>query len=136
MELFRDGPAPAGAPSDLNSNSIYFEGSVGGNLFTYKADDNTEIEVGGDNGITPDASSNLILVIRFAGLFKKIKLSAITNGIVISTNNKVAEANPCPLIDASASDLYTCFRKGLETTANFGIDSGGHDLNETDNKVR
>ena len=46
-------------------------------------------------------------------------MSSITAPTDISAGTPIPTANPCPTIDPSAADLYTCFRKGLETEFNY-----------------
>jgi hypothetical protein len=130
------GTLPAEAPADLDGKSIYLAGTVNGNNFTYAADDSTEFEIAGPTAVTPDASSNMLAVIRIADLFKKIDLSAITGTTNIDSGNRVTAVGACPSIDPEADDLYTCFRKGLETEADFGKDDGGDmDLDEEDETI-
>jgi hypothetical protein len=135
MQLHKADSIPAAAPAGLNGMSIYFSGSVNGIAFTYSADDSTELEIGGPNPIIPKSSMDMLAVIRTADLFKKINLSSILASTNISKTNRVAFSNPCPSIDASAVDLYTCFRKGLETESNFGNDDGDMDLDSHDETV-
>jgi len=129
------GTLPAEAPADLDGKSIYLAGTVNGNNFTYAADDSTEFEIAGPTAVTPDASMDMLAVIRIADLFKKIDLSAITGTTNIDSGNRVTAVGACPTIDPSADDLYTCFRKGLETEADFGKDNGDMDLDEEDETV-
>lgn len=77
----------------------------------------------------------MLIVIRMADLFKKINLSSIVAPTDIHAGNRVNVVNPCPLIDASANDLYTCFRKGISTEGNFGKDDGDKDLDANDETV-
>lgn len=135
MKLHEADTLPASAPAQLTSKSIYFSGSVNGVAFSYAADDSTELEIAGPNPVVPSSAQDLLVVIRMADLFKKIDLSSIAAPTDIHSGNRVAAANPCPLIDASATDLYTCFRKGLETEGNFGSDDGDKDLDADDETV-
>jgi len=135
MKLHEAESLPAGAPLDLNSKSIYFSGSVNGVNFSYAADDSTELEIGGPNPILPSSAKDMLVVIRIADLFKKINLSSIISPTDIHAGNRVNIAGACPLIDASANDLYTCFRKGLSTEGNFGNDDGDKDLGPEDETV-
>lgn len=132
MKLEASGAAaPAGAPSALASNSIYFVGSVGGRNFTVKLDDGSEVQIGGPNAFTPGQNSELMVEIQVANVFKQIDLSTVTNNEVIDHNNRHAGTHLCDQIDASANDLYTCFRKGFEKHADFGQDRDGDDDLET-----
>jgi len=135
MDLHESSAIPAAAPAGLNGKSLYFSGSVNGVAFTYAADDSTELEISGPNPIIPTDSMDMLAVIRMADLFKKINLSSINVSTNIDTTNRVAATNPCPLIDPSANDLYTCFRKGIGTEANFGNDDGDMDLDGSDETV-
>lgn len=116
---------PSAAPAELSGNSIVFEGSVGGASFTYIADDSTEVNIGGGHGVAPAAGSGMLVAVKVADLFKKIDMSGIVGPTTISNTNRVAGTNLCPLIDASANDLYTCFRKGIESESKMGRDDDG-----------
>ena len=135
MKLHEADSLPASAPVGLTSKSLYFSGTVNGVAFTYAADDSTELEIAGPNPIVPTSAQDMLVVIRMADLFKKIDLSSILVSTDIHTGNRVSAVGACPLIDASANDLYTCFRKGLETEGNFGNDDGDMDLDATDETV-
>lgn len=117
---------PAGAPAGLAGNSIYVVGAVGSNAFTFKLDDETELDVAGPNGFVPSANSDILVEVKIADIFKQINLSSVTNNEVISHTSRHAGANLCPAISASANDLYTCFRKGLEMHADAALDDN-HD---------
>lgn len=136
MQLHNSSSLPASAPAGLNGNSMYFAGSVNGVAFTFSSADSTEFEIGGPNPIVPNAGSDLLAVIRTGNLFEKINLSSLVSATNINAGNRVPAVNPCPLIDATAADLYTCFRKGLSSEANFGNDNGKKDLDASDETVR
>ncbi len=135
MKLHEAESLPSGAPLDLDSKSIYFSGSVNGVNFSYAADDSTELEIGGPNPIVPSSAKDMLVVIRMADLFKKINLSTILSPTDIHAGNRVNVSGACPLIDASANDLYTCFRKGLSSEGDFGNDDGDKDLGPEDETV-
>lgn len=135
MKLHEAESLPASVPAELTSKSIYFSGTVNGIAFTYAADDSTELEIGGPNPVLPNTAQDMLIVIRMADLFKKINLSSIGGATDIHAGNRVNAVNPCPLIDASATDLYTCFRKGLSSEGNFGNDDGNKDLDINDETV-
>lgn len=135
MKLHESNAIPAGAPLGLTGKSIYFNGTVNGISFNYSADDSTEFEISGPNAITPETSKDLLAVIRTADLIKKIDLSSIIAPTSISSSSRISASNPCPLIDPSATDLYTCFRKGLSSEADFGKDDGDMDIDENDESV-
>ena len=132
MLLHKSNSLPAGVPAALAGNSIYFRGMVNGFNFTYASDDTTDIQVYGENAVYPESGKNLMMTIRIADLFKKIDLSAITADTDISATNRVNAVNPCPLIHASATNLYTCFRQGLNKEAKFGKDEGDDDLDDSE----
>ncbi|BEV70022.1 hypothetical protein Bb109J_c3442 [Bdellovibrio bacteriovorus] len=125
MKLEKDAVLPAEAPMGLAGNSIYFEATVAGNQLTYSADDGTEFKISGAGGINLGESSNVLMAIKLADLFKMIDLSGVTSNVNITSSNRVAGVNLCPLIDSSAQDLYTCFRKGLEAAGKLGKDDDG-----------
>lgn len=127
MKLTKEATVPSGAPAGLANRSIYLEASVAGTAFTVALSEETELQISGANAVTPSNLGKLVVVIRSANLFRKIDLAAVTAGLMISENTPIAASNPCPLIDSSAADLYTCFRKGFESEANFGKDENGDD---------
>lgn len=135
MKLHEADSLPAAAPVGLTSKSIYFNGTVNGFAFSYAADDSTELEIAGPNPIVPSSSKDMLIVIKMADLFRRIDLSSIAAPTDIHTGNRVNAVNPCPLIDASATDLYTCFRKGLSSESSFGNDDGDKDLDANDETV-
>ncbi|MBC7754382.1 MAG: hypothetical protein H7Z71_09110 [Moraxellaceae bacterium] len=122
MKLIRTSILPAGAPSGLLNKSIYVQGTVNGNNFTYSTQDETEIEIAGPQIVSATENSTLLIELKIANLIKKTNLSAITGTTNINDNNRISYANPCHLINASASDLFTCFRSGIQTESNLGRD--------------
>lgn len=123
------GTLPTGVPTQLSSNSIYLVGSASGTNFSFELDDSTELNIGGANPILPKDGGSLLVEINLANIFKQIDLSGITSNELVNHSNRHAGINLCPSIDASAADLYTCIRKGLEVHADFGEDSdSNHDL--------
>ncbi len=135
MQLHRAEQLPPEAPVELLGKSIYLNGRVNGIPFSYSSADSKEFKIRGPHAIIPDTSSEMLAVIRIADLFKKIDLSNILTPTEISSQSRMAISNPCPLIDPSAIDLYTCFRKGLESEAEFGKDNGDMDLDDSDECV-
>ncbi len=135
MELHRAEQLPLEAPAELLGKSIFLRGRVNGIPFKYSSSDSTEFKIRGPHAIMPDSSSDMLAVIRIADLFKKIDLSSILTPTEISAKSRIVVSNPCPLIDPSANDLYTCFRKGLESEAKFGKDNGDMDLDDLDECV-
>ena len=128
MLLHKSNSLPAGVPPELNGNSIFLSGQVNGHAFSYVSDDTTDFKIFGSRAVSPESGKSLMVTIRIADLIKKIDLSAITADTVISPNNRVNSVNPCPLIQAGANNLYTCFRQGMNTEAKFGKDNGDDDL--------
>lgn len=125
-----------GIPANLVNNSILIEGTVNGIQFSYQSKDGTEINIGGGSGVNLDGSAGLLVAIQFANVIKSINLSGITSSTVISDTNRVSGSNLCPTIDASATDLYTCFRKGFEAYAECGKDSDGdHEIGVHEEEV-
>jgi hypothetical protein len=124
-------------PAALNSQSVFITGSVLGNTFTFTSSEEVEYEISGPNEIaTSNVNSNLLVSINIANLIRKIDLSQVTNGSAINENNKLPASNPCPLIDSSAQDVYTCFKLGLKSEANLGKDSDGNgELSSTEETV-
>lgn len=135
MKFHKADVALDGAPSELIDNSIYLSGYVNGHAFTYIADDSTEFIISGTKSVQADQTGGLVLVFELANLIGKINLSGITADTIISENNKVVSANACPEIDPSASDLFTCFEKGLKTEAEFGKHDGDYDLDDSSDET-
>lgn len=135
MHKATNGDVPSIAPAGLVGNSIFLKGQVGGLNFSYSADDTTDFSISGSNAVAPEAGKDFLAVIRMADLFKKIDLSSVTEGTNISSSNRVPASNPCPQIHAQASDLYTCFVKGVALSAKLGKDNGDKDLDASDDIV-
>ena len=125
MKLHMAESAVSGAPAGLVNNSIFITGSVGANSFTYQSDEETEVEIGGPNAVVPTDGQAIAVEIQLANVFKQIDLSGIPNGAVISASSRYAGPNLCPAIDASATDVFTCVRNGLEKEADCGSDEDG-----------
>ncbi|MBC7742290.1 MAG: hypothetical protein H7061_08835 [Bdellovibrionaceae bacterium] len=125
MKLEKDSALPAGAPTQLAGNSIYFEGTVSGSQFSYAAADGTEFKIAGAGGVNLNETANLVLGVKVSDLFKLIKMDAVAAAVNknISDTNRITATNACPAIDPSANDIATCFRKGLEKAGKFGKDS-------------
>lgn len=136
MKLHAADAAVSGAPAGLLNNSIYIAGSIGANTFSYQSDEETEIEINGPNAVVPVDGQGIVVEIKLANLFKQIDLSGVPNAAAISATSRYAGVNLCPAIDASAADVYTCIRKGLEQEADCGSDSDDDgDLDEDDDTV-
>lgn len=125
---------PSDAPLGLQNNSMYIDGLYNNVAFTFSSHDGAEFSVGGANGITPEEGQNLLISIKFSDIVKKTNLSALGTATNknISEANRISATNPCPTIDTSAQDIYTCFRKGLEAESKFGKDSDGSGELEND----
>lgn len=132
MLLHNSNSLPAGVPAALAGNSMYFRGQVNGHAFTYSSDDTTDFNITGENAVYPENGKKLMMVIRIADLIKKIDLSAITADTDITATNRVNAVNPCPLIHPAATNLYTCFRQGINQEAKFGLDNGDDDLDDSE----
>lgn len=131
------GVIPTGVPAQLSDNSIYLQGVVGARNFTFQLDDSTEINIGGANPVVPADGGSLLIEVNLANIFKQIDLSTVTNNEVISASARHAGTSLCNAIDASANDIYTCIRKGLEKHADFGKDSDNNgDLGASEDSVK
>lgn len=126
VKLVTTSSVPNSAPAGLSGKSIYIAGQVNGNTFIYTTSDESEIQVSGPSAINAVTNKNFLLELQTANLIKKISLSMVTGVTNINESNRVTANNPCPAIDSSAADLYTCFRKGLETEAKLGRDDDGN----------
>ncbi len=122
MQLHNVDVLPANAPAGLINKSIYWKGSVGVRQFTFSTTEGLDYELAGPNGVALTENSNILLSIQVANLFKKMNMTAVTDGMNINKDNRVPVANPCPLINSSATDIYTCFIDGLKTESNLGRD--------------
>lgn len=130
---------PATAPAQLATNSLYLAGSISGSSFSYLADDGTEIEIAGPNGVDPASGQDLLITVKISDIIKKIDFTTLLASANknIDHTNRVTGSNLCPLIDPSAQDYYTCFRKGLEAEADMGKDTDGdHELGSSESKVK
>ena len=137
MQFHKAETLPASAPTLLQNHSILIQGSVGGRSFTYLADDSTEIQIAGPSSFVPSEGSQVLVELQLANMFKQINLASVTNGATISAGSRFAGTNLCPLIDSSAQDLYTCFRKALEKHADAGDDRDGNgDLGDIEDSVK
>lgn len=113
------------APSGMLGKSIYLQGAVNGHSFTVSSAETSELQISGPNGLSSSTPGKLLVEVKTANLINRIDLSAINASMQISESNRVSATNPCPRISTGASDLYTCFRKGLESESNLGIDEDG-----------
>ena len=127
MKFEKDSALPAGAPTQLSGNSIYFEGTVSGFAFSYAAADGSEFKISGPGGVNLSEAANMVLGVKLADLFRLINMDAVAS----ATNRNISDANristgsvsACPLIDSTVRDIATCFRKALEKAGKFGKDS-------------
>jgi hypothetical protein len=118
------------APAALANNSIYLEGSYCSSAsctFTYKLDDGVEIEIAGPNGIAAQDGQDMLVSIQLANVIRQIDFTVLSAAADKNINhtNRVTGANICDAIDPSATDYYTCIRKGLEKEAHLGKDDNG-----------
>ena len=125
MKLEKDSALPAGAPTQLAGNSLYFEGTVSGLAFSYAAADGTEFKIAGPGGVNVSETANMVLGVKVSDLFRMIKMDAVAAATNrnISDSNRIPATNACPLIEAGLNDIFTCLRKGLEKAGKFGKDS-------------
>ena len=121
------GTLDSGAPSGLLNKTIYMSGTVNGNPFIFAPSNQVEISTAGSKLLSAKALDNILLQFNTANFFRKIDLTTVGTGglITIHEGNVVSSTGACPLIDASANDLYNCFIQGLSTESNVGRDSNG-----------
>lgn len=137
MKLHNADTLPNTAPPALINKSIYWKGVVNGHNFTISSREGYEFMLAGPNGVTLADNSSVLMSVHVANLFKKMNLSSIVGDVDIDESNRHSATNPCPSIDSSASDLYTCFKKGLESESNLGRDDDGNDeLDVSDDSVK
>lgn len=132
MKLHKTASLPSNAPAGLLNRSIYWSGAVDGQPLVFASGEEQEYESAGPNGVALSDNSNVLLSIRIASLIKKIDLSGFKNsppasGLIDETHRYATTGSKCPGIDASASDLYSCFKKGLSTESKLGRDDDGND---------
>lgn len=125
VSLHKQDDIPAGVPAELIGHSIFLEGTVNGIALTFKSSETSGLQVSGPNSIFPTGQGAFLLEFHIGRIIKKINLSSISSATEISNSYKYAISNPCPAIDPGASDIYTCFKVGLETESNLGIDLDG-----------
>lgn len=127
---------PQNAPLGLEKKSMYIEGTFGaGNTaFSFSSNDGAEFKVSGAGGISPEEGQNILMAIQFGDIIRQMDLTALASAANknISDSNRVPATNPCPNLENGASDLFTCFRKGLESQAEIGKDSDGSGEIEAD----
>jgi hypothetical protein len=127
VKLIKATSLSSGAPAELTGSSIFISGQVNGVNFSFSTTEESEMQISGAQGINPQNNKTLLLELKTANLIKKINLSSITTATIIDDSNRATTmSNPCPLIDSSAQDIFTCFRKGLETESNLGRDDDGN----------
>lgn len=111
-----------GNPADMVNCSMYLAGNVNGKNFKLLMGEEISFETAGPNLVTFDSGDTLLMQVESAEIIRKIDLSILNNNDVISNANKVNATNPCPSIDASARDLYTCFIKAFQLKTKLGKD--------------
>lgn len=114
-----------GNPSGMINSTLYLKGTIGANNFTLVSSQEIVYETSGPNLVSFNNNDNILLEVLTADIIRKINLSQVTNNTVISDSNKVNTTNACPDIDASASDVYTCFIKAFQQQTKLGKDSDG-----------
>ena len=122
MQLHNVEVLPSGAPAGLVGKSFFWQGMIEARRFTFTSREGYEYELAGPNGVTLTEGSSVLLSIQIANLFRKIDMTNVLDNTAISESSRVPTTNPCPLINASAADVYTCFKDGLKTEANLGND--------------
>lgn len=132
MKLHKTASLPSDAPGGLSNRSIYWSGTVDGQALVFASSEEQEYESAGPYGVALADNSNVLLSIQIASLVKKIDLSGFKNsppaaGLIDEAHRYATAGSKCPGIDASASDLYSCFRKGLSTESKLGRDDDGND---------
>lgn len=132
LKLVKVSSLPASAPAGLTGKSIYISGQVNGHTFSFSTTEESQVEIAGPQAVSPINNKSFLLEFKTADLIKKINLSAITGTTDIDETNRIPATSPCPQIDSSADDLFTCFRKGLETESNLGRDDDGNFNLDTD----
>lgn len=137
LKLAKSTTLPSGAPVGFLGKSIYISGTVNGHNFTYSTENETVVEIAGPTLVSAIENRTLLIELQIANLIKKTNLSSITSATDINDNNRVPFSNPCSNIENGASDLFTCFYKGLEKESNLGRDDDGdYILDAEETKVK
>ncbi len=113
-----------GNPADMINNSVYLAGNINSKSFVFKTTQELQFETSGPNLVTFKSGDVILLQPQTAEMIRKINLSSIIHGDIITESNRKPFTNPCPTIDASAADLYTCFIKGIQVKTKLGKDNG------------
>lgn len=127
-----------GNPAGMINSTVYLKGIVSGNNFTIVSGQELVFESSGPKLVQFKNSENLLMQVLTADVIRKIDLSLVTNGVVISESNKVSTAPTltCPLVDGSATDIYTCFIKAFQKQTKVGKDlDGNFNLEPTEDSV-
>lgn len=131
MKLHNASSLPSNAPPALAGKSIYWKGSVNGHAFTISSSEGYEFELAGPKAVTLSDNDSVLMTVHIANIIKKLNLADIAasgSQVDISENSRVTtSAAPCPTIEPSATDLYTCFNSGLKLESNLGRDDNGDD---------
>lgn len=131
MQLHNAETLPSNAPPALTGKSIYWKGAVNGHAFTISSSEGYEFELAGPNAVTLSDNDSLLMTVHIANIIKKLNLADIAasgSQVDITESNRLTTtAAPCPTIDSSATDLYTCFNNGLKLESNLGKDDNGDD---------
>lgn len=125
LKLAKTSTLPIGAPNDFLGKSIFISGAVNGQTFTFSTQDETVIEIAGPTLVSALENRTLLIELQIANLIKKTNLSSIVAMTNINDTNRIPFTNPCANIENGASDLFTCFYKGLEKESNLGRDDDG-----------
>lgn len=140
MKLATANSLPSNAPAGLTGKSIFWKGSVNGHVFTITSSEGYEYELGGPNSVLLSDNSNVLMSIHISNIVKKMNfadINASSSQVDISESNRlVTSSAPCPLIDASATDIYTCFTKGLQSESNLGRDDNDDDELSGEDRVK
>lgn len=114
----------SGNPVDMINSSFYLSGSINSRSFVIKSSQELQFETAGPNLVSFNSGDKVLLQLETAELIRKINLSSIVHGDVITESDRKPFANPCPDVDGSAADLYTCFVKGIQLKTKLGKDDG------------
>lgn len=130
MKLKRMETIPTGAPAGTLSQAVFITGTLNGTInFSFSTDQETTIEISGPNALNLANNDQLLVSLHIANLIRKIDLSVLADGNNISDSTPIPSGpNPCDSVDPSASNLYTCFRKGIETESNIAKDDGDGEI--------
>ncbi len=114
-----------GNPAGMVNYSLYLRGTIDSKAFTLVSGEEIVYETAGPNLVKFNSGEKLLLEVLTADIIRKIDLSLVKAGAIITESYRIPTGSPCPDIDVSASDVYTCFIKAFQQKTKVGKDANG-----------